>query len=73
MPEMTGFELLDRISDEKSLDGIPAIVLTSAILTLGERQRLGRASRIISKSDLSGSALAAAVTDVVGGSSREAI
>jgi signal transduction histidine kinase/CheY-like chemotaxis protein len=73
MPEMTGFELLDRISDEKSLDGIPAIVLTSAILTLGERQRLGRASRIISKSDLSGSALAAAVTDVVGRSSREAI
>jgi signal transduction histidine kinase/CheY-like chemotaxis protein len=73
MPEMTGFELLDRISDEKSLDGIPAIVLTSAILTLDERQRLRRASRIMSKSDLSGSALAAAVTDVVGRSSREAI
>jgi CheY-like chemotaxis protein len=56
MPEMTGFVLFDRISDETSLDGVPAIVLTSAILTLDERQRLRRAARIMSKSDLSGSA-----------------
>jgi signal transduction histidine kinase/CheY-like chemotaxis protein len=73
MPEMTGFELLERITDETSLDGVPAIVLTSAILTLDERQRLRRAARIMSKSDLSGSALTGAITDVLGGSSAEAV
>ena len=72
MPEMTGFELLDRISDEASLDGVPAIVLTSAILTLDERQRLRRAARIMSKSDLSGSSLTGAITDALGGSPFEA-
>ena len=72
MPEMTGFELLDRISNETSLDGVPAIVLTSAILTLDERQRLRRAARIMSKSDLSGSALTGAITDVLGGSPSKA-
>ena len=72
MPEMTGFELLDRISDEASLYAVPAIVLTSAILTLDERQRLRRAARIMSKSDLSGSALAGAITDALGGSPSEA-
>jgi CheY-like chemotaxis protein len=66
MPEMTGFELLDRISNETTLDRVPAIVLTSAILTLDERQRLRRAARIMSKSDLSGSALTGAITDVLG-------
>jgi CheY-like chemotaxis protein len=72
MPEMTGFELLERITDETSLDGVPAIVLTSAILTPDERQRLRRAARIMSKSDLSGSALAGAITEALGGSPSEA-
>ena len=72
MPEMTGFELLDRISDETSLDGVPAIVLTSAILTLDERQRLRRAARIMSKSDLSESALTGAISEALGGSPSEA-
>jgi signal transduction histidine kinase/CheY-like chemotaxis protein len=72
MPEMTGFELLDRISNETSLDAVPAIVLTSAILTLDERQRLRRAACIMSKSDLSGSALTGAITNVLGGSPSKA-
>jgi len=72
MPEMTGFELLDRISDQTSLDGVPAIVLTSAILTLDERQRLRRAAHIMSKSDLSGSALTGAITGALGGSPLKA-
>jgi signal transduction histidine kinase/DNA-binding response OmpR family regulator len=71
MPEMTGFELLDRISEEASLDGVPAIVLTSAILTQAERERLRRAVRIMSKSDLSASALTAAIADVLGASPSE--
>jgi CheY-like chemotaxis protein len=72
MPEMTGFELLDRISDETSLEGVPAIVLTSAILTPDQRQRLWRAERIMSKSDLSGSALTGAITDALNRSPSEA-
>ena len=66
MPEMTGFELLDRIGSEASLNGVAAIVLTSAILNPAETQRLGRAARIMSKSDLSGSALTGAIADVLG-------
>jgi CheY-like chemotaxis protein len=67
MPEMTGFELLDRISSCASLDGVPAIVLTSAILNPGDRHRLQRAANIMSKSDLSASALTGAITDALGG------
>jgi CheY-like chemotaxis protein len=73
MPEMTGFELLDRISSEARLDPVPAIVLTSAILTLDERQRLRRAARIMSKSDLSGSALIGAITEVMDRVPSEAV
>jgi signal transduction histidine kinase/CheY-like chemotaxis protein len=73
MPEMTGFELLDRISGDASLNAVSAIVLTSAILTEGERQRLRRAARIMSKSDLSGSALTGAITDALGGSRAGAV
>ena len=73
MPGMTGFELLDRISADTSLDPVPAIVLTSAILTSAERQRLRRAARIMSKSDVSGSALTGAVTDVLRGLPSETV
>jgi signal transduction histidine kinase/DNA-binding response OmpR family regulator len=72
MPEMTGYELLDRMSSNVDLDAVPAIVLTSAILSEGERQRLGRAVRIMSKSDLSGSTLTGAITDALGGLPLEA-
>jgi signal transduction histidine kinase/CheY-like chemotaxis protein len=72
MPEMTGFELLDRISDDTSLDAVPAIVLTSAILDQTERERLRRAACIMSKSELSASTLTRAITEVLGESSSEA-
>jgi signal transduction histidine kinase/DNA-binding response OmpR family regulator len=72
MPEMNGFELLERISGETGLGSVPAIVLTSALLSPGERQRLKRASRIMSKSDLSAAALTGAIADVLGGSFSEA-
>ena len=51
MPGMTGFELLDRIAPTLILSPVPAIVLTSAILTAGERQQLAAQLRIMSKSD----------------------
>jgi signal transduction histidine kinase/CheY-like chemotaxis protein len=73
MPEMNGFELLDRISGDARLDEVPAIVLTSAILSAGERRRLRRAARIMSKSELSATALTGAIADVLGGAPAEAL
>jgi signal transduction histidine kinase/CheY-like chemotaxis protein len=72
MPEMTGFELLERIGSDPSLNEIPAIVLTSTVLRQGEHERLRRAARIITKSELSGDALTNAIADVLSGSSAEA-
>jgi signal transduction histidine kinase/DNA-binding response OmpR family regulator len=59
MPGMNGYEFLERLSAETD---IPAIVLTSMILDSEQRQRLGNASNIISKSDLSALALTEAIT-----------
>jgi CheY-like chemotaxis protein len=73
MPEMTGFELLNRMSSDARLDAVPAIVLTSTILTQGEQQRLRRASRVMSKSDLSGSALTGAIADAMSGLPSEGV
>ena len=73
MPGMTGFELLERISEEASLEAVPAIVLTSAILTQDERQRLRRAARIMSKSDLCSTALTAAISEVLSRVPSEAV
>jgi signal transduction histidine kinase/DNA-binding response OmpR family regulator len=73
MPGMTGFELLDRISADTSLDPVPAIVLTSAILTAGERQQLRRAARIMSKSDLSATTLGDAISEVLAGALAKAV
>ncbi|MGH6738275.1 MAG: ATP-binding response regulator, partial [Bradyrhizobium sp.] len=66
MPEMTGFDLLEQIAAERSLDQVPAIVLTSMVLGAAERQRLRRAACIMSKSDLSATTLASAIADAVG-------
>ena len=45
--------------------GVPVIVLTSAILDPGERSLLHRASRIVSKSDLSAGMLIDAIEDAL--------
>ena len=59
MPGMNGYEFLERLSAETN---IPAIILTSIILDSEQRLRLGNASNIISKSDLSAPALTEAIT-----------
>ena len=59
MPGMNGYEFLERLCAETK---IPAIVLTSMILDNQQRLRLGNASKIISKSDLSAPALTEAIT-----------
>ncbi len=59
MPGMNGYEFLERLSAETN---IPAIILTSMILDSEQRLRLGNASKIISKSDLSEPGLTEAIT-----------
>ncbi len=65
MPGMDGFEFLDRISGQADFADLPAMVLTSAILSADERRRLGRACRILSKSDLSSEMLTDAIDAAV--------
>jgi signal transduction histidine kinase/CheY-like chemotaxis protein len=63
MPGMDGFQFLEQLS---LVSDIPAIVLTSMILDGGLRLRLGRAAKLLSKSDLSSSMLVAAIGDALG-------
>lgn len=59
MPGMDGYQFLERLDAEAD---IPAIVLTSMILDNDQRKRLGRAAKIVSKSDLSSPVLTAAIS-----------
>jgi signal transduction histidine kinase/DNA-binding response OmpR family regulator len=69
MPGMNGYEFLERLSAETN---IPAIILTSMILDSEQRLRLGNASNIISKSDLSALALTQAITTALAGADGDA-
>jgi signal transduction histidine kinase/CheY-like chemotaxis protein len=65
MPGMTGYEFLSCVDDDVRIRDIPIIVLTSAILAPGERTLLHRASRILSKSDLSSDMLTQTLEQVL--------
>ncbi len=52
MPEMDGFEVLDRLKDEPATHRVPVIVVTAKDLTLEEKKRLeGQISRLMTKGD----------------------
>jgi signal transduction histidine kinase/CheY-like chemotaxis protein len=65
MPGMDGYEFLARMHDDPGLAGVPAIVLTSAILQPHERSRLQRATMVMSKSSLSSTTLIDAIQSVL--------
>ena len=65
MPDMNGFEFLERMTGRSGTRTLPAIVLTSAILEPNERSLLHRAAWIMSKSDLSSGTLIDAIEDVL--------
>jgi hypothetical protein len=52
------------MSASPTLAEVPAIVMTSTVLSAADHARLGRASLVMSKSDLSTSALIEAITRV---------
>jgi CheY-like chemotaxis protein len=64
MPGMDGYTFLDRMSAFPTLAEVPAIVMTSTVLSAAARARLGRASIVMSRSDLSISVLIGAITSV---------
>ena len=53
MPEMTGFEVLDKLKSDPLTRNIPVAICTSRVLTLSERRLLmGQAIAILSKETL---------------------
>jgi CheY-like chemotaxis protein len=52
LPDMTGFELLDKIQAEPSLRNLPVIVFTGKDLTAEEEQRLKQAAKTIVLKDV---------------------
>jgi CheY-like chemotaxis protein len=65
MPEMNGYEFLERLRDDATLARIPTVVVTSAILQPRERNLLRHASLILSKSNLSSATLTEAIEGVL--------
>jgi signal transduction histidine kinase/CheY-like chemotaxis protein len=65
LPEMDGYQFLDRVRDDANLADVPIIVLTSAILDPDRRRLLERAANILSKSDMSSSTLTDTIDRVV--------
>jgi signal transduction histidine kinase/CheY-like chemotaxis protein len=65
MPELDGYQFLERIRNDSSVAGVPVIVLTSAILEPDKRSLLHRASGILSKSDMSADTLIATIERVL--------
>lgn len=49
MPEVDGFEVLDKLKDSPSTAAIPVVIYTASVLTEAERARLGAASSIVPK------------------------
>jgi CheY-like chemotaxis protein len=65
MPDMDGFEFLERLSRGDATESIPAIALTSMRLSAEDRQQLRRAVQIIPKSMLSADVLFSAIREAV--------
>ncbi|HEX7967836.1 MAG TPA: response regulator, partial [Stellaceae bacterium] len=61
MPDSDGFEFLERMSQSRETSAVPAVILTSMRLTAEDRRRLGRASQIVPKSELSADMLVSAI------------
>ena len=52
LPDMSGFDLLERVQAEPSLGDVPIVVFTGKELTLGEEQRLRKVAKSILVKDV---------------------
>jgi len=71
MPEMDGFEFVERIRSQEQYRSIPIVVLTAMELTPQERAQLSEhVSRIASKASTSWSSLISELTSIIADKSR---
>ncbi|WP_181703147.1 response regulator [Chthonobacter albigriseus] len=67
MPEMDGFEFLERLRDHPTWQSIPVIVVTARDLTAGDRDRLdGNAQGVIAKGGTANLEIARAIQSLAG-------
>ena len=72
MPEMDGFEVIDRLQSDPAWERIPVIVVTARDLGADERRYLARrVEKVVQKGSLDPEKLAQAVRNAVGGPNRE--
>lgn len=62
LPDIDGFDVIDRLRADPATAGIPVIVCTSSVLTHHQRARLGHARAILSKAALTREAMRHAVS-----------
>jgi len=65
LPEMDGYELLQRLAADRRTRHVPVIVVTSTLLSDADVSRLNGAKRILSKQDISSELLMGAVREVL--------
>ena len=65
MPDLTGFEVLERLKAEPTTRHIPVVVYTALVLGANDRERLGAAAAILRKSTSSRVADRAAIEDAL--------
>jgi signal transduction histidine kinase/ActR/RegA family two-component response regulator len=53
MPDLTGFEVLERLEEDPATAAIPVVIYTALVLGADDRTRLGRAVAIVRKSTAS--------------------
>jgi CheY-like chemotaxis protein len=71
MPEMDGFEFVERLGQREEWRGIPVIVVTAKELTAEDRQRLnGRVGQVLEKGGCSGEELLRKIGGLVAGRVR---
>lgn len=53
MPDLSGFDVLAKLRDDKETSGIPVIICTSRVLTEEDRSRLAGAVDVVPKENVS--------------------
>jgi CheY-like chemotaxis protein len=64
LPDIDGFDVIDRLRGDPATSDIPVIVCTSSVLGPTQRSRLGHARTILSKATLTREVMQRALNDV---------
>ncbi len=64
LPDVDGFDVMDRLSADPATAGIPVIVCTSSVLTPQQRGRLAHGRVILSKATMTREIMQRALNDI---------